>query len=133
MKTHILLIDDDKDELGIFLDALKKVTVDDGFKCTYASNPVQALDMLKYLVPDYIFLDLNMPQMNGLEFLNAINDDQKLTRVKIFLYSTKISGNDAEKAHELGVSGCIEKTQTIDILSDRLGSVFVPFAASLEN
>ena len=52
MKTHILMIAEDKNELTIFMAALRKVRHGDGFKCTYASDTAQAIEMLKYLVPD---------------------------------------------------------------------------------
>jgi CheY-like chemotaxis protein len=65
MKTHIFLIDDDINEMKIFVDALKEVT--GAFKCTYASNGIHALKMLLYLKPEAIFVDYNMPVMNGLE------------------------------------------------------------------
>jgi len=52
MKQHILFINEDKNELIFFPDALKIVPYHEGFKCTYASSPGQALEMLKFLVPD---------------------------------------------------------------------------------
>ncbi len=64
MKKHILLIDDDVDELKIFNDALEELP--GNFKCTYASNAYQAMDMLKFIHPHFIFIDYNLPAMNGI-------------------------------------------------------------------
>lgn len=126
MKQHILIIDDDKDELTIFLDALKKMPWEDGFKCTYASNTNQALEMLRYLLPDFIFVDLNMPQSNGLDFLSTIRNDDKLKNTPVFLYSTAINKKSYECAMMLGAYGCIEKTNTIKELTEKLEAIFIP-------
>ena len=123
MKKHILLVDDDKDELVIFMDALRRVPADDGFKCTYASSTEQAIEMLKYLVPDYIFTDFNMPLMNGLEFLKSIKGQQRFTNTQLCLYSTHISEEIQKRACILGIY-CIQKTGTIDSLSENLSGVF---------
>jgi CheY-like chemotaxis protein len=123
MKKHILLVDDDKDELVIFMDALQRVPADDGFKCTYAANTPQAIEMLKYLVPDYVFADFNMPGMNGLQFLQDLKDQQRLSRAQLCLYSTYISGEVKEWAENLGIT-CIKKSDTIDSLAKSLGDLF---------
>jgi CheY-like chemotaxis protein len=124
-----MLIDDDKDELSIFLEALKKIEVEDGFKCTYASSAIQALEMLKYLIPDFIFVDLNMPRMNGLELLSAIRNEKRLQAVRKILYSTSIDYACKEEAILFGAT-CIEKTSTIEKLSHHLEAVFSLHLAS---
>ncbi len=123
MKKHILLVDDDKDELIIFMDALRRVPAEDGFKCTYAATTPQAVEMLKYLVPDYVFADFNMPGMNGLQFLQSLKDQQRLANTKLCLYSTYISGEAKEMAVSLGVS-CLSKSDTIDSLAKNLTELF---------
>jgi len=58
-----------------FRDAWCRVPDDaDGFKCTYAGSTVQAIEMLKFFVPDYIFTDFIIPRMNGLDLLRYIRD-----------------------------------------------------------
>jgi len=126
MKQHILIIDDDKDELIIFLEALKKMPFHDDFKCTYVADATQALEMLRYLTPDFIFVDLNMPQMNGLQLLANIRSNQVLSKTKAFLYSTTISGDHYKKAMALGADGCIEKPTTMSALSIKLKSILIP-------
>jgi len=73
MNKHILLIDDDKDELLIFTDALEAKPGPGKFECSYAQSTLEAVQMLKHLVPDYIFIDYNIPKMNGLEFIDLIH------------------------------------------------------------
>jgi CheY-like chemotaxis protein len=128
---HILLIDDDKDELSIFLDALTEMKHEDGFKCTYSASTEQALKLLKFFVPAYIFVDLNIPRMDGLDFLSAIKNDPSLKHTKIYLYSTKISEATRQTAILLGASGCIGKTNTIHGLSVELKTILtMPSATS---
>ena len=123
MKKHILLIDDDKDELMIFMDALSQVPHDDGFKCTFAGSARQAIEMLKYLVPDYIFSDFNMHEMNGIELLRYIKERQPLNKTELCLYSGHIDAETARKAAMIGVH-CIQKTGTIASLAKNLSRLF---------
>lgn len=123
MKTHILLIDDDIDEMKTFVVALKEVVAP--FKCTYASNGIHALKMLFYLRPEAIFVDYNMPAMNGLEFVEEVKKNDELQSIPIFLYSRHISKDTVEKAVQMGITGCMEKPASIEGLVKALKSVFV--------
>ena len=118
-----MLIDDDKDELSFFLDALIQVPCEDGFKCTYAPNADQAVKMLKFLVPDFIFLDYRMPELNGLEFLSAVRNLVQLNKTKIYLYSAHTDEAIERRAKQLGVKGCIKKMGSIKDLVDELKTV----------
>lgn len=122
MKTHILLVDDDIDEMKTFVEALKEVL--EPFKCTYASNGIHALKMLLYLRPEAIFVDYNMPAMNGLEFVEEIKKNQDLQRIPVFLYSRYLSQDIIDRAEQMGVTGCMEKPASIEGLVKALKSVF---------
>jgi DNA-binding response OmpR family regulator len=124
MKPHILLVDDDKDELTFFLDALKAVPSDDGFKCTYAAGPKQADEMLRWLEPDYIFLDFHMPGMNGLQFLVNLKERVRSNRPRIYLYSIHINDKIRRVGLGLGASGIIKKKYTIRELTEELTALF---------
>lgn len=128
MKKHILLIDEDKDKLKLFMEALADVP--GSFKCTYASCAAQGLDMLQYLHPDFIFIDYNLPQVNGLEMLALIKRDHKINDIPVFLYSTNINKSTNEAAMALGAAGCIEKPTSIGMMTVVLKSVFVPMGRS---
>lgn len=64
----MLLVDDDRDDLRIFLDALDELK-DDAYRCCYVCDTEIALKLLKVFEPDYVFVDFNMPRINGLDFL----------------------------------------------------------------
>ena len=124
MKKHILLIEDDNDELGIFMDALNKV--EGSFKCTYAKSADHALEILNYVKPDLIFIDFNLPKVNGLQFLSIFHSDSKPNGIRVFLYSTKITDEVRKMAKVLGAAGCIEKTNTINNLVHQLKAILNP-------
>jgi CheY-like chemotaxis protein len=126
MKQHILLIDDDKDELSVFLDALYEVPTEDGFKCTFARSTSQALTMLKFLVPDFIFIEMNLPLANSLDFIYIIRQETRLRQAKIYLYSKGINEKVTNKAMLLGASGCIAKPGNVQNLSYQLRTVLYP-------
>jgi CheY-like chemotaxis protein len=122
MKKQILFIDDDTEELEIFLEAINKIP--GKFKCTYASSPLQAIEILKYLTPDYIFVDFNLPKMNGLQFLTIIQQQGIHNRVLTYLYSNGLNEELNRMALLSGATGCIEKTNTIGSLVTELQTVF---------
>lgn len=104
---HILLIDDDPDEIDIFIDAFREA----GYNHTYdsAPNAVQGLRFLQHTTPDCIVLDYKMPRMNGLECLVEIKKIPSLENVPVVLYSSSLDEDIIETARALGVSGWIRK------------------------
>src|ERR1017187_6577510 len=83
------LIDDDVDDRTIFQLALN--AFDSSIELVTASNGVEALEKINspdLFLPDYIFLDLNMPYMSGKECLIRLRDIKRLKNVPILIYST---------------------------------------------
>ena len=119
MKKHILLVDDDADEVLIFTGALDQLHIP--YKCTWAKSGEQAVSQLAYLTPDIIFLDLNMPGMDGLECLAVIKRMSQLEGVPVVLQSSVLSEECRARAMELGAWACLEKTGTMAGLSELLG------------
>jgi CheY-like chemotaxis protein len=62
--------------------------------------------------PDIILLDVNMPKMNGVEFLTAIRQSDKWKDTKVFIITTSEEKEDKEATRKLGVSGYIVKPLT---------------------
>ena len=107
MERHILLIDDDIDELDFFLDAGKEMQ--GMFRCSYLESARDAEEKIKLLDPDIIFLDVNMPVVTGPEFLFRIKDSGICDRIPVILYSTNINHDVCTMAKELGAVKCIKK------------------------
>jgi CheY-like chemotaxis protein len=112
MKT-ILLIDDDRDDQEIFSMALQEVAPD--FRFITAGDGFEALEMLKErnVKPDYIFLDLNMPRMNGRQCLEEIRRDPELSEVPVVIYSTSSELKDREQLIEMGATAFVTKPPKI--------------------
>lgn len=119
-----LLVDDDLDDQEIFLMALEETNKN--VKFFTASDGVEALFMLNEeqgLVPDYIFLDVNMSKMNGIECLINIKKIEYLKDVKVFMYSTTSENWVMEKSKELGALDFIIKPATHAVLKEILARI----------
>lgn len=121
MKKHILLVDDDRDELNIFAEALNRTGIP--YKITWAHDGEQALSQLQYLTPDFVFLDLNMPGLDGFDTLRRIVQQPRLSSLKTVMYSNGMTPEACAKAMLLGASYCIKKTDTIDELTGILNKI----------
>jgi len=115
MHKNFFLIDDDPDELDIFSEALHEV--DPSCSCIWAESPVRALEILKTRRPDIIFLDINMPRMDGFECLREIRKVDELAGIPVILYSNGINDEACKKAIHLGASGCVRKAADIPKLT----------------
>src|SRR3954471_22769919 len=122
MKKYILLIDDDEDELEIFSEALEEIKMP--MSCIQSRSAMAAMSLLDYLVPDCIFLDLNMPGMNGLVCLEEIKKIKSLSDVPVILYSNWITEETSKKAIGAGAAGCIKKPNEISSLAETLEQIF---------
>jgi two-component system chemotaxis response regulator CheY len=122
MKTHIFLVDNDMDEMKIFVEALTEVV--GSFKCTYASNGIHALKMLFYLKPEAIFIDYNMPVMNGLQLIAELKKNENLGHIPVLLYATHVNAAIRQKAGDLGVRACLQKPCTMGEMVTALKNIF---------
>jgi CheY-like chemotaxis protein len=121
-----LLVDDDDDDREIFCLALQKI--DPAIECMTARDGVEALSILngkKYL-PDYIFLDLNMPVMDGKECLKGIRMQNHLSTVPVIIFSTSSAEKDKEEAKKLGATAFITKPPLVSTLAAKLWDIFGP-------
>lgn len=110
-KNTILLVDDDELDIISFERTLKKVDIECDLHV--AHNGKEALAMLedatKPVDPDVILLDLNMPKMNGIEFLRTLRGEEKLKHYKVFIMTTSSELSDRSITEELGIAGYIIK------------------------
>ncbi|MEP6683828.1 MAG: response regulator [Parafilimonas sp.] len=121
MSKLVLLIDDDEDEGHIFKEALQKLH--SSHKFMYIQNAENGLKLLNWLLPDYIFIDINMPKIDGFECLSQIKKLKNLKNVPVILYSTGANLSIRTKALELGAADCIAKTYSITSLAEKLYSI----------
>lgn len=125
MKNAIsfLLIDDDADDKDFFELALKNLREKVDFH--YASTAAEALDKMKSgdLLPDYIFLDLNMAPMKGLECLLEIKKISKVVDTPVIIYSTSINEDMRYRTLAAGAFDHFEKPFTVESLVQYLNRV----------
>lgn len=112
-KNIILLIEDDQLDVISVQRSLSKLELE--YELHTAFNGIEGLNFLKdrlevgALLPEVILLDLNMPKMNGLEFLKELRTNQKLSHIKVFIMTTSGEDSDRKSSEKLGVSGYIIK------------------------
>lgn len=105
-----MLIDDDEDDILFFIDALQEI--DPSLQLMTAVNGEEALQMLLAPgtpLPDYIFLDMNMPLVNGRECLTRIRQADGLSSIPVIIYSTSTGKNEAAGLVAIGASYYLSK------------------------
>lgn len=119
----ILLVDDDIDDHEFFGIALSKINKD--IKLLKAENGQQALKLLNEIeaLPDYVFLDLNMPAVDGKQFLRLIKDHPKYVELNILMYTTSSSEDDVKETLQLGAKQFITKPDTIEEIVNTLSGI----------
>ncbi|MCW3103553.1 MAG: hypothetical protein JWO09_1993 [Bacteroidetes bacterium] len=117
----ILLVEDDYLDVESVKRSLKKSNIPHTLHV--AHNGVDAIEMLTRetdkVSPDVILLDINMPKMNGLEFLGIVKSYYSLKNIKIFIITTSAEEYDKMAAHNLGVTGYILKP--LDLKNTKAG------------
>ncbi len=117
----ILHIDDDVDDRELFASAVHEIS--STAICVSFSDANKALAALKLreIIPDYIFLDLNMPIMNGEEFLTAIKLNLNLNHIPVIIFSTSSHPATIQKMIEMGAEAFITKpadyTEFMEVLT----------------
>jgi CheY-like chemotaxis protein len=122
------LIDDDTDDLEFFCEAVD--SIDSSIICIKTTNSESALSsFVKHdvPVPDLIFLDLNMPLVDGRTFLKQIKLVKPYALVPVIIYSTSANPKDKEDAIELGAADFITKPNSMKQLVKDLSGVLTTY------
>jgi CheY-like chemotaxis protein len=116
---HILLVEDDEIDAENVMRAFKRQKIANPL--THVRDGVEALSALRgeggYASlprPYIILLDINMPRMNGIEFLTAIRQDDELQRSVVFVITTSSQDEDKMAAYNKQIAGYILKTRAGD-------------------
>ena len=120
----VFLIEDDTDDQEFFLMAVE--TAFPAIKCICVDTGVDALEILRAnrtFVPDKIFVDINMPRMDGVECLTEIRKIPSLDAVPVYMYSTSAEPAIVNSCIRLGAAGFIKKEISISGLQRQLEEV----------
>ena len=136
-KVNLMLIEDDYMDVMNVERELQKHNIN--LPIHKARNGREALDMLRangYMkinpLPSVVMLDINMPRMNGFEFLEEIRQDANLKNLNVFIMTTSSEEVDKERANALGVSGYIEKPLTFETFGGKGGATIDSFSLFLD-
>ena len=119
-----LLIDDDEDDQELFALTLEELRAP--ITLQIANNGFDGLSLLKSkkIKPDYIFLDLNMPRMNGKECLRLLKEDSDLQEIPVVIFSTSDEIQDIKDTKALGALDFISKPALTSELTILLQNFF---------
>jgi CheY-like chemotaxis protein len=122
---NIMLIDDDEDDRDLFQMAINDLDTPVNF--TGVENCCDALVMLenKSVKPDYIFLDLNMPQMSGRECLTNLKKSIQLSKIPVIIFSTSSDPTDIKETKDLGAVDFITKPPRTSELTEILKNFII--------
>ncbi|MGC3943537.1 MAG: response regulator [Chryseolinea sp.] len=124
-QVSVAVIDDDQDDLEIMEQVI--IGLDHEIKCSLFMYPQEAVDKLvdasARQLPDYIFIDINMPGLSGDKCLQIFRSNSAFDDVQIIMYSTSMPGKTALQLRAAGADFVFEKPVRIKDYSDILGTI----------
>jgi CheY-like chemotaxis protein len=121
---RLFIIDDDVEDQEIFMEAVKEV--DNSIQIYTSTSGEDALKQLErevVVLPDLIFLDLNMPRLNGKQVLKEIKNIRSLRGIPVIMYSTSFAPRDIEEINRLGAAHHLLKPSRFDELCKSLNLI----------
>lgn len=120
----ITLADDDEDDRLFFQDAFEELKINTNVStCNDGVELMEYLSKPETILPNILFLDLNMPRKNGFECLLDIRKDPKYKDIAIAIYSTSSSEEDIENTFVHGANIYIKKPSDFNTLKKVLSEV----------
>jgi DNA-binding response OmpR family regulator len=120
--ASILIIDDDANLAAPLAEVLRR----DGHEAEYVPGVREALAHLHGNEPDLILLDLSMPRTDGLELLDAIREEPRLSDVRVAVYTGRTDEASRETAKKLGACDYIVKGPNWDEIYARIKAQLPP-------
>ena len=120
----IVCVDDDPDDREIFRDIIREI--DSKIELHIACECEDAIHMVSNaeLLPDFIFLDMNMPKIDGFECLRILKSIDRIKSVPVIICTTASTKEQRRKAIELGAHDLILKESSYGKMKDALCRVF---------
>ncbi len=122
ISKRIMLIDDDPDDQLFFRDALQLIRPD--FQCEAVSSCREAFRQLEQPpLPDFIFMDLNMPVMNGFDCLAFLKNQEQFKNITVVIFTTSKNTQDISKTRQLGARWYLTKPDDFKVLCRKLKKI----------
>jgi DNA-binding response OmpR family regulator len=121
----VMIIDDDDDDRDIFCEAV--TVIDKSIELIQCHEGEQALNILEKKeskLPDFIFLDLNMPRINGRQCLERIKRQNHLYDIPVIIYSTSKYERDIKDVLHLGAATFLTKPSRMNELVKAIRLIF---------
>jgi len=121
----ILAVDDDPDDRGLFLEAINRISP--SIKCIEAGDGDEAYELLTNtmtVLPDMIFLDINMPVMDGKTCLKLLRGNDILREIPVVILSTNLTERDIRDLSNLNADFLV-KPATFPKLVEALSAIFI--------
>jgi two-component system chemotaxis response regulator CheY len=115
-----LMIVDDSAAMREFIARVILLSGLDVGMCIQASNGQEALDLLHGNWIDIILTDINMPVMNGEQFVSCVKADEMLRSIPILVVSTDGSEHRVQRMMSLGAKGYVQKPFSPEVLRERM-------------
>jgi two-component system, chemotaxis family, chemotaxis protein CheY len=119
MAVHLMIVDDSP-VMRAFIARVVELSGLDVTECLQASNGQEALALLRGKRVDIILTDVNMPTMNGEEFLRRLEEDDLLRSVPVLVVSTDGSEHRVQRMMALGAKGYVKKPFSPELLRERM-------------
>lgn len=103
----ILLVDDSITTITLE----KNILIKAGYNIEIAQNPLEAFDKMKINRFDLIISDIEMPEMDGLAFLEKLKTDEMFSDIPVIMLSSLLNEENKNRALELGAEKCINKNE----------------------
>jgi CheY-like chemotaxis protein len=115
MAQRIYMIDDDSDDIHLFSVVLREICPEVEI-LTAGDGDIALAELFSDVLPlpDYIFLDLNMPRVNGFTCLEEIRKLAKYANVPVLILTTSAIDEDKNKAMQLGASHFLTKPSALE-------------------
>lgn len=120
----ILYVDDDSDDRDIFLEAI--LAINKTYVCFSCRDGLEALSFLSEgNVPDIIFLDINMPLMDGKACLMEIKTNKDTSHIPVIMCTTSNNPDERMECENLGASDFFLKPVSYSEMKEIIGSILV--------
>jgi CheY-like chemotaxis protein len=118
----VLYVDDDQDDQEFFITSLAESRP--GGRCYVAKDSKSAFEIIQTIpTPDYIFIDLHLPKVNGIELLRGLKNIDTYSRIPSYILSTSLFEPYAAVIKEIGGNGFMKKPSSLADFKAMLDSV----------